>query len=69
MLKILAFSKRELLLYLPHTFVRKKVFFRAVKLYADLGIKVVPFGTAITREQFDEIETKAGKSKTYPIGG
>ena len=42
------------------------VYQRPVRLYADLGIKVVSFGKTITREQFDEIKTKAGGFKRYP---
>jgi hypothetical protein len=41
------------------------VYENPVRLFADLGIKVVAFGTSITQEQLTAIQNKAGQITTY----
>jgi len=41
------------------------VYENPVKLYADLGIRVVAFGVNITQEQFAEIQNRAGRITTH----
>jgi hypothetical protein len=41
------------------------VYENPVRLFADLGIRVVAFGTYITQDQFVEIQNRAGRITTH----
>lgn len=43
------------------------VYENPVRLFAELGIRVTAFGTPITKEQFEEIQNKAGTTTAFSL--